>query len=359
MREINHEQYKKLVKEVEESFPCWEFFHEKTIFISGASGMIGSLLIDVIMEHNASLSPDMKCKVLATSRSEKTAKELFKEWFGQAEFTYFAHDITEPLPVLAKKPDLLIHAASTTHPIQYISEPINTITSNLWGCRNMLESASQQSGSRMLLLSSVEIYGENRGDVDSFDESYCGYLNCNTLRAGYPEAKRVSEALCQAYIKERNVDAVILRLPRIYGPTMRMNDSKASSQFIKKAIDGDNIVLKSAGSQVYSYAFVADAILGILWVLAYGKKGEAYNLADSSSNITLKELAELIASLAGTQVVFELPDGAEKAGYSTATKAILDAGKLKKLGWFAQYDLQTGLRLTLNLLNGVHEKNPA
>lgn len=192
--------------------------------------------------------------------------------------------------------------------------------------------------------------GENRGDVELFDESYCGYINSNTLRAGYPESKRCGEALCQAYKKQKNLDVVIPRFTRSYGPTMLKTDTKAISQFIKKAVAGENIVLKSAGTQYYSYTYVADAVSGFLTVLLKGESGEAYNIADESSDIMLKDLAKIIADFAGKEVVFELPDETEKAGYSKATKARLDGSKLKKLGWNARYDIKQGLVRTLKML---------
>ena len=214
----------------------------------------------------------------------------------------------------------------------------------------MLETAAGIPGSRFLLLSSVEVYGENRGDVDCFEENYCGYLDCNTLRAGYPEAKRVSEALCQAYIREKGVSAAAIRLPRCYGPTMRMSDTKAIAQFIKKGLAREDIVLKSMGNQLYSYAFAADAVLGLLYVLADGACGEAYNLADSGSDITLKDLANLVADISGRKVVFDLPSETERAGYSTATRAVMCGEKLKALGWRPQYDIRSGIKLTMGML---------
>ncbi len=89
-----------------------------------------------------------------------------------------------------------------------------------------------------------KIYGENRGDVEKFTEDYCGYIDCNTLRAGYPEGKRVSESLCQAYSAKHHLDIVIPRLCRTFGPTMLLSDSKASSQFILNTVHGEDIVLK-------------------------------------------------------------------------------------------------------------------
>lgn len=350
MELLKNEKYQVLVKNLISAFPYWDKLGGKSVLISGASGMIGSLLIDAIMTRNEVVVADRRCRVLATSRSERTARNRFAPWWDREEFFYFSHDIAQPILTLPRMPDYLIHAASTTHPAQYVGEPINTISANILGCLNMLELAAQKPGSRFLFLSSVEIYGENRGDTDYFDESYCGYLDCNTLRAGYPEAKRLSESMCQAYAKEKRVDTVILRLPRTYGPTMRMSDTKAIAQFIKKALAGEDIVLKSEGNQLYSYAFVGDTVLGMLYVLTRGGSGQAYNLADEGSDIKLKDLASIAAENAGTKVIFHLPEESERAGYSTATKALLNANKLKALGWQARFDLNQGIALTIEIL---------
>ena len=129
-----------------------------------------------------------------------------------------------------------------------------------------------------------------------------------------------------------------------------MTDTKAISQFIRKGIAGEDIVLKSAGTQFYSYTYVADAVSGLLTVLLKGESGEAYNIADEASDMQLRDLAALIAENAGTKVVFEIPDAVEAQGYSKATKARLDGSKLKALGWQPAYDLRSGIKRTMDIL---------
>ena len=129
-----------------------------------------------------------------------------------------------------------------------------------------------------------------------------------------------------------------------------MTDTKAISQFILKGVAGEDIVLKSNGEQYYSYTYVADAVSGLLTVLLRGKCGEAYNISDERSDITLKELATIIAETAGKKVVFEIPDKIENAGYSKATKARLDSHKLQSLRWEAKYNIRNGIRRTLQIL---------
>ena len=176
------------------------------------------------------------------------------------------------------------------------------------------------------------------------------YIDCNTVRAGYPEGKRAGESLCQAYISKWDMDIVISRICRVYGPTMLYNDSKALSQFIKNAVNKEDIVLKSDGLQHYSYCYVADTVSALLYILLYGVKGNAYNIADEKSDVLLKDLTLMLSSYVGTKVSYKLPDEIEKAGFSKATKALLNAQKLKQLGWNACYNLEDGLQRTLSIL---------
>lgn len=331
----------------------WEKLENKSILISGATGLIGSCFVDVIMKCN---ERGINCKVYALGRNEERAKKRFEYCYNDSLFEFVAYDICKPLVRDdIGTIDYVLHLASNTHPIQYSTDPIGTITTNIFGTYNMLEFALKHNVKRGVFTSSNEIYGENRGDVEKFNEIYCGYIDSNTMRAGYPESKRCGEALCQAYIKQRGMDIVIPRLTRSYGPTMLMSDSKAISQFIRKGIRREDIVLKSTGTQYYSYTYVTDAVAGILVTLLKGKCGEAYNIADESSDIMLKDLAAIIADYVGKNVIFEIPDEIEAAGYSMATKARLDGSKIKKIGWNAKYDIKSGICRTIRNLELIEQ----
>lgn len=330
----------------------WEKLAGKTVLLSGATGLLGSFLVDVLMSRNES---GMDCCVYALSRNEKRAKDRFSIW-NNKHLRFITYDINKPFfDNSIGKTDFILHLASNTHPLQYSTDPIGTITTNIIGLQNILDFAVAHDAERVAFASSNEIYGENRGDVEFFDEKYCGYIDSNTLRAGYPESKRCGEALCQAYIRQKDLDIVIPRFTRSYGPTMLPSDTKAVSQFIRKAVSGQDIVLKSKGTQYYSFTYMSDAISGLLTVLLRGEKGEAYNIADASSDIMLKDLAAIIADSVKRQVLYEIPEETEKLGYSMATKARLNGNKLKSLGWNPVYTINSGINRTISILKSMSD----
>lgn len=334
----------------------WEKLKNKSLMLSGATGLIGSFLIDAILEKN--ITSALNCTIYALGRNEEKAKNRFSKWVNDPHLLFVKYDVKKPLDAEGiGTVDYILHLASNTHPMLYSTDPIGTITTNIIGLQNLLDYSIKHNTSRFVFASSNEIYGENRGDVELFDEEYCGYINCNSLRAGYPESKRCGEALCQAYKTQMGLDVVVARITRSYGSTMIMSDTKAISQFIKNGIDGNDIVLKSSGNQYYSYTYVADAVSGLLYVLLSGKNGEAYNIADLQGDIRLKDLAQIIAGINGKSVVFEVPDEVEERGYSKATKARLDGNKLKSLGWHPHFDIQMGMERTISILKSMVNKS--
>ena len=337
--------YCKEVQEIADLPIEWRKLQNKTVLISGATGMIGSFLTDVLL-HKWEV---LHCRVIALGRDLKKAQDRFGAWLDGDRLQFYPCDVCQGVSI-SEEADFVLHLASNTHPLAYAKAPVETILTNITGTKNLLDYARVGHITRFIFASTVEIYGENRGDVEQFDEQYCGYIDCNTMRAGYPESKRAGEALCQAYIHQYGLDVVIPRFPRLYGPTMQSEDSKASSQFIKKAVAGEDIILKSKGDQYFTYCHVADAVSGLLYCLLQGACGEAYNIASGQSDIHLCDLAKIAADCAGTKVKFELPDAVEKSGYSKAMTSRLDGTKLMSLGWREKFSLPMGLKETIRIL---------
>lgn len=347
---IKHEIYSADVLGIANENLPWEKLAGKNLLLTGSTGLIGTMIVDVLMRKNR--DENLNVKICAAGRNEKIARERFSEYLSDKNFEFVKLDVNRP--VESELPaDFIIHAASNSHNFLFATDPVNTITANILGLYNLLEFGVRSKAERIIFLSSGEVYGKNLKDDDIFDESYCGYIDCNTVRAGYPESKRAGEALCQAYISQHGLDVVIARLCRIYGPTMRLDDSKAMSEFIMNGVRGEDIVMKSKGLPKFSYCYGTDCVSGIFYCLLNGKRGEAYNVADSSEILSLREIAEYISSLAGRKVVFELPSETQAKGFSKAVNAILDNKKLRGLGWTPKDDTRSGVRKTVEILKSI------
>ncbi len=349
---IGNRQYVEDVERIAALDLPWEKLGGKKILLTGATGMIGTTLVDVLMKKN--LDSDLGAKIFAAGRKIQSAKERFGEYFGNENFEFLPLDVNaiNVDELLDRKFDYIIHAASNTHPVQYATDPVGSIMSNILGTYNLLELGRRSELDRFVFVSSVEIYGQARGD-DVFDEKYCGYIDCNTLRAGYPEGKRAGETLCNAYISKFGMDVVIPRLSRCYGSTMRLDDSKAMSQFIMNGVKREDIVLKSEGLPQFSYCYSSDAVGGLLYCLLLGECGGAYNVADSSEIMSLRQIAEYIAEISGRKVVFEIPDAVQSAGFSKVVKGVMSNEKLRALGWTPFDDTKSGVKKTIEILREI------
>ena len=314
---------------------------DRSVLITGATGLIGKCLIDALMAID-------NVKVFAVGRRQEKAAGRLGEYYHRRNFHFIEQDVRVPFPD-SLNVDYIVPLASNTHPQAYSLYPIETIEINVKGAENALRKA-RECGATVLYPSTVEVYGNARGE-DVFTEEYTGELNLSNSRACYTESKRVAEALCQSYISEHGAIVKIGRLSRVFGPTMLMTDTKASSQFIKKALSHEDIVLKSMGEQVFSYTYVVDAVSGLLHILLHGENGVAYNISGNSCHMRLRDFAELCAEWAGSGVVFDLPSEVERKGFSVAQRAILDNSRLSATGWHSLYDMRTALYRTLDILS--------
>lgn len=322
-----------------------------SIFVTGATGLIGSCCIDLLTRAN---ELGGNYKIFAASRKIDRLKERFCDNFDGGKLYFIEYDvrnsISDNLDV-----DYVIHGASNADPQSYALNPVETLVTNVMGIYNMMEYCKKHPRTRLVLLSTFEVYGNKGHDI--YKENDYGFIDQDVLRNCYPESKRCSELLLKSYVDEYKVNANIARLCSIYGPTMLHNDSKAHAQFIRNGLNGKNIELKSAGLQKRTYCYVIDAVSAILEVLCKGRNGEAYNISYEGSVCTIKEVAETVARATGTEVIFADADNIESKGFSKPQNCILDNYKLKSLGWNGHYSLEKGIKETIAILNSLNAHN--
>lgn len=303
----------------------WEKLSGCNILITGATGLIGSCLVEVLMERKQN-----NYQVYASGRNKERAIERFQKYVGNPAFHFIQHDVTEVLQCNVNF-QYIIHAASNASPNFFASKPVEVIKANINGVSNLMDYGLNHGLKRFLFVSSGEVYGEGDGRV--FTEDYSGYVDCTSPRSCYPASKRAAESLCVSYAQEYGIEVVIARPSHTYGPHFTESDNRVYAQFIRNVLRDEDIIMKSTGEQFRSWCYVVDCVSGLLHILLKGENGQAYNIADDSSNITIRELAEMIAEIGGKKVVMDIPSNVEKAGYNVVAKSLFDTKKIEKLGW--------------------------
>lgn len=335
--------YLRDLTKIQDIIPDLDKLRDSSILITGAGGMICSAIIDFLLVLNETLK--LNIQIYAAARSEQKVKARFGEYVQCKEFHFIQYDATKPLEI-KEKIDYLIHGASNANPATYVKEPVETILANIVGINNILEYAAKNDSKRVLYISSSEVYGK-KDETKPYSEEDYKFVDILNVRAAYPSAKRAAETMCVAFEKEYGVESVIVRPGHIYGPTMTEKDNRASSQFARDVIEGRNIVMKSKGTQVRSYCYVLDCVSAIFTVLINGESGNAYNISNSKSIATIREIAECFAATMGRDVLIELPTEKEKQGYNLMDNSSLTSDKLESLGWQGIFDLKTGVSHTV------------
>jgi nucleoside-diphosphate-sugar epimerase len=246
--------------------------------------------------------------------------------------------------------DYIIHAGGNAHPSAFNSDPVGTIIGNVNGTYNLLEYGRKHNTKRFCYISSGEVYGQGDLELDSFEETYSGYVDSTSPRSCYPNSKRTTETLCASYSKQYGLETVIVRPCHTYGAGFTKTDSRANAQFFRNVLQGEDIVMKSAGQQMRSYCYIADCASIIFTALLNGHSGEAYNSANSQSRTTIAGLAEEIAEAAGRKVIFENPSVLDIANQTPIAKQVLSSEKIEALGWNGHYTIKEGVAHTLAIL---------
>ena len=342
--------YWKEVGDVIRKVPNINTIFHKRILITGATGMVCSSIVDILIYLNRIYNAGIY--MVFAGRSIDRIKERFGELLNGVFFQFCEYDATKTQE-LSIDVDYIIHGASNANPIVYAKEPVETLLGNIVGLKDMLDLARRNSSCRILYISSSEVYGSRINQSEEpFREEDFGYVDILNPRACYPCGKRTAETLCASYRSEYNVDFVVVRPGHIYGPSITRFDSRASAVFTREAAAGHDIVMKSSGEQLRSYCYTLDCASAILTVLIKGESGKAYNISNKDSVVSIKEIAEAIAKVCRVRVVFEKASEEEKKGYNLMSNSSLNADKLEQLGWEPVFSLEKGVEATIRYFEG-------
>lgn len=332
---MNYKVLQEDVQQFAEHFELREQLRGKTVLITGATGLIGSVMIKCLLALNQRY--DLGIKILAVVRDLEKAQKVFAEEYDAIKFLQLQlKDVTETN--VDTNVDYIFHLASPTSSKFFVDYPVETLTTVIDGTISMLEYAKAIHVKAMVVASSLEVYGSNHTD-DPVEEVFQGYLNPVGIRSSYNMGKRAAECLCHAYAKEYGVPVKLARLTQTTGAGIASNDNRVIAQFARLAAEGKDIILHTTGEAARPYIYTTDAISALLYILLKGEMGEAYNVANEESYISAREMAEYLKQNfnPSTNVRLELN---ENMGYAPVTKLRLSTKKLRNLGWRPWYDLR-------------------
>ena len=342
-----HASYLEDLQRVRSAVRGWEDLKGRTVLVTGASGLIGSAVVDILSQIN--MDENAGIGILAAGRSSEGMERRFGDRMVNGNIRYFPFDALQALSPERYPdplPDYLIHAAGNANPALYGSRPLLTMMTTILGTQSVLQMAAAKPGSRVLYVSSSEVYGR-KDSTDPFREDMFGTVDILNPRSCYPVSRRAAETMCASARVESGIDFVVVRPGHVYGPSMTEADNRASSQFPRDVAAGKDIVLKSSGSQIRSYCYILDCASAILTVLLHGETGQAYNISNKDSIVTIRQMAEVFAKAAGRRVLFDMPTEQERAVFNPMNNSSLDASRLEALGWKGLFDMETGAARTL------------
>ena len=322
----------------------------QSVLVTGSTGLICSAIVDLLIHWN--LTHPGKIKIIAAGRNEQKLVTRFAPYSSEKWFSFAQYDALSTENKLDMPCDYIIHGASNASPNKIIKEPVETMVSNFIGIKCLLDYAAENRVKRVLYISSSEVYGQKNGNQPYKADEY-GYIDLLNARNSYSVGKRAAETLCAAHTYEYGVETVIVRPGHIYGPTASESDNRVSSAWAYAVARGEDIIMKSDGSQIRSYCYCLDCASAVLTVLLKGKNTHAYNISNPDSIIDIKTMAELLVKSAGVSLKMELPTEEERKGFNPMSNSSLDSSELLHLGWYGQFNAERGFSHTVEILKNI------
>ena len=311
----------------------------KTVFITGATGLIGSQMVRTLLEANRLYDADIT--VAAFIRNEQKAQAMFEDVLPNGKLDFVIGDLSRPVEY-DKPVDYIVHGASPTGSKFFVESPVETIETAIYGTDRLLQFARDKQVSGMVYLSSLEVYGVPDGKNPTISESDYGLIDPLSVRSSYSEGKRMVECLCASYASEYGVPVKVARLSQTFGAGVEYHDGRVFAEFARCLMEKKDIVLHTDGSTVRSYCYTADAVRGLLTIALRGENANAYTVVNPATSMQIRQVAQLVSDTltkGQTKIIFDIPESALTYGYAPDVTMRLSGDKLMALGWQPEVDL--------------------
>ncbi len=330
----------------------------KRLLVTGGAGFLGYYLVQLPLHWNRAAAPGQQIEVTVFDNYARGVPDWLTAIEEDPRLTLVRHDVIEPLPADMDEYDYIIHAAGIASPTYYRQFPLETMDANINGLRSLLDYCREGESSPrpvqgMLFFSSSEIYGDPAADHIPTAEDYRGNVSCTGPRACYDESKRYGETLCVTFARQYGTPVSMARPFNNYGPGLKITDRRVIPDFARDMFAGRDLALLSNGAPTRTFCYVADAVVGYYKTLVVGRPGEAYNIGVETPEISVRQLAEMLAQQGRELFGYE---GAVVQRHSDEQDYLIDNPQRRcpdiqkariELNYDPQVDLPTGLRRSL------------
>ena len=320
------------IKEFAESFALSNDLVDASIIVTGATGLIGSSLIYCLIALRKGIKIIAPVRNLVKAKEKFSSEQLKDIQLIECDLVQFDYDSLGNV-------DYIVHCAAPTASKFFVDHPVETFSIIYEGTKVLLDYATRCKVKGFVYLSSLEVYGEIKDDSKVVDERMQGYLDPLSVRSSYPMAKRPVENLCCLYAAQYNVPVKIARLTQTTGAGIAKDDNRVIAQFARLAANCQDIILHSSGESARPYCYTMDSISAILYILLRGNPGEAYNVANESTYISARGMAEYLQKNFKPSINIKIEIN-ENMGYAPASRLHLSSKKLRGLGWEPRYGLK-------------------
>lgn len=333
-----------------------EHLRDSRIFISGATGLIGSALIRALLKANQIFH--LNLKIVATVRNIKKAKDIFSNVSECGNLDLVEWNLDNEITCPFADIDYAVHTAAMTSSKDMVVKPVEVMATTFDGTLFFLEFLKTLPQlKKAVVLSSLEVYGVFNNIFGAIEEHQYGYLDILSVRSSYPMAKRAMECLAKAFAVEYNIPVCIARLAQTFGVGVDYNDSRVFAEFARCVVAKKDIILRTEGKTERNYCALSDAVRAIISLLSGGIVGDAYNVAGSDTYSSIFEMANIFAAFSNNSSnVIIKKENASLYGYAPEMKIKLDTQKLASLGFCSKTNLQGMVRETIEWFEALQKE---
>jgi dTDP-glucose 4,6-dehydratase len=300
------------------------------VLVTGGAGFIGSHLVDGLLAR-----PDVWVTVL-DRLSHGGSRSNLSQHDADPRFTFVLGDVNDASTVgsLVESSDLVVHAAAESHVDRSIAGPREFLVSNVLGTQAVLD-ACRGGGTRVLMLSTDEVYGAGDPSGGGFDEE-----DRMTPRSPYAVSKAAADMLCHAYLVTYGLPVTVVRGTNAFGPRQQ---ERVIPTYVVAALRGRPLPVYGEGLQRREFLYVEDWVRAAMTVMDRGRPGDVYNIGDGHELSNL-ELAKRICEMAGAPESL-ITFVADRPGHDF--RYGLRPDRLRALGWTPSVSFDEGLERTI------------